>query len=241
MNKIATAQMTQVPVERLIPYINSVRTHSLEQIKKLRASLRESGFVNPILIDHEYNVIAGHGACNVWRLARIAKVDDGFMHEYYITALGETEMALKVKYEATQGQTIPFFGGYTHSWEIVNEGAFLAALNEEYVDITQYTAATGFETLNFWSVSALYHPSTGDALGGHGAHWRFTEHGLGLEQSVSFTGAYTMIESNMPMCAPSWRSIIILWGTTAAACGITAWRTPSGSSLRITARRRFTD
>ncbi len=40
MNKTATTKMTQVPIERLIPYINNARTHSPEQIKKLRASLR---------------------------------------------------------------------------------------------------------------------------------------------------------------------------------------------------------
>ncbi|MBQ8964662.1 MAG: ParB N-terminal domain-containing protein, partial [Clostridia bacterium] len=56
-----TSEMERVPVDRLIPYINNARTHSLEQIKKLRASLREFGFVNPVIIDREYNVIAGHG------------------------------------------------------------------------------------------------------------------------------------------------------------------------------------
>ena len=61
MDRIATNEMTQVPVERLVPYINNARTHSPEQIKKLQASLREFGFVNPILIDRDYNVIAGHG------------------------------------------------------------------------------------------------------------------------------------------------------------------------------------
>lgn len=61
MSRIATNEMTQVPIERLIPYINNARTHSPEQIKKLRASLREFGFVNPVLIDRDYNVIAGHG------------------------------------------------------------------------------------------------------------------------------------------------------------------------------------
>ena len=44
-----------------IPYINNARTHSPEQIKKLRASLREFGFVNPVIIDQNYNVVAGHG------------------------------------------------------------------------------------------------------------------------------------------------------------------------------------
>ena len=56
-----TSEMERVPVDRLIPYINNARTHSPEQIRKLRASLREFGFVNPVIIDRDYNVIAGHG------------------------------------------------------------------------------------------------------------------------------------------------------------------------------------
>ena len=56
-----TSEMERVPVDRLIPYINNARTHSPEQIRKLRASLREFGFINPVIIDRDYNVIAGHG------------------------------------------------------------------------------------------------------------------------------------------------------------------------------------
>lgn len=56
-----TTEMTLVDINRLIPYINNARTHSPEQITKLRASLREFGFVNPVLIDRNYNIIAGHG------------------------------------------------------------------------------------------------------------------------------------------------------------------------------------
>lgn len=56
-----TSEMERIPIDRLIPYINNARTHSPEQIRKLRASLREFGFVNPVIIDRDYNVIAGHG------------------------------------------------------------------------------------------------------------------------------------------------------------------------------------
>lgn len=56
-----TSEMHLVSVSKLIPYVNNARTHSEEQIMKLRSSLREFGFINPILIDREYNVIAGHG------------------------------------------------------------------------------------------------------------------------------------------------------------------------------------
>lgn len=56
-----TTDMQLVPVEKLIPYVNNARTHSPEQITKLRSSLREFGFVNPVIIDRDFNVIAGHG------------------------------------------------------------------------------------------------------------------------------------------------------------------------------------
>ena len=56
-----TTEMQLVPIEKLVPYVNNARTHSPEQINKLRSSLREFGFVNPIIIDRKYNVLAGHG------------------------------------------------------------------------------------------------------------------------------------------------------------------------------------
>ena len=56
-----TTEMNLVDINKLIPYVNNARTHSPEQINKLRASLREFGFVNPVIIDKEFNIIAGHG------------------------------------------------------------------------------------------------------------------------------------------------------------------------------------
>ena len=53
--------MEMVAVEKLVPYVNNARTHSPEQITKLRSSLREFGFINPVIIDKDYGVIAGHG------------------------------------------------------------------------------------------------------------------------------------------------------------------------------------
>ena len=50
-----------VPVGELIPYVNNARTHSDGQIVKLQASIREFGFVNPVLVDGNKNIIAGHG------------------------------------------------------------------------------------------------------------------------------------------------------------------------------------
>uniref|UniRef100_UPI00405629A4 site-specific DNA-methyltransferase n=1 Tax=Acetatifactor sp. TaxID=1872090 RepID=UPI00405629A4 len=56
-----TTEMKLVPIEKLIPYVNNARTHNVEQINKLRSSLREFGFINPVIVDADYNIIAGHG------------------------------------------------------------------------------------------------------------------------------------------------------------------------------------
>ena len=56
-----TTEMQLIPIAKLVPYVNNARTHSPEQIAKLRSSLREFGFINPVIIDRDYGVIAGHG------------------------------------------------------------------------------------------------------------------------------------------------------------------------------------
>ena len=56
-----TTEFQLVDINKLVPYANNARTHNKEQILKLRSSLREFGFVNPVIIDREYNVLAGHG------------------------------------------------------------------------------------------------------------------------------------------------------------------------------------
>ena len=53
-----TTEMQLVPITKLVPYVNNARTHSPEQINKLRSSLREFGFINPVIIDRDYGVIA---------------------------------------------------------------------------------------------------------------------------------------------------------------------------------------
>lgn len=48
-------------VDDLIPYARNSRTHSDEQVAQIAASVREFGWTNPILIDGENGIIAGHG------------------------------------------------------------------------------------------------------------------------------------------------------------------------------------
>lgn len=49
------------PLDKLIPYARNARTHSPEQVAQIAASIKEFGFNNPILVDGENGVIAGHG------------------------------------------------------------------------------------------------------------------------------------------------------------------------------------
>jgi hypothetical protein len=56
-----TERFEKVNIDKLVPYVRNARTHSKEQILQLRASLREFGFVNPVIVDKDLNIIAGHG------------------------------------------------------------------------------------------------------------------------------------------------------------------------------------
>ena len=49
------------PLESLVPFARNPRTHSDEQVAQIAASIKEFGFTNPILIDENQGIIAGHG------------------------------------------------------------------------------------------------------------------------------------------------------------------------------------
>jgi DNA modification methylase len=57
----APAHLEHLPIDGLIPYARNSRTHSPEQVTQIAASIREFGFTNPILIDADGGIIAGHG------------------------------------------------------------------------------------------------------------------------------------------------------------------------------------
>ena len=48
-------------VASLVPYARNSRTHSPQQIDKIAASIREFGFLNPIIVDRQSGIVAGHG------------------------------------------------------------------------------------------------------------------------------------------------------------------------------------
>lgn len=114
-----TTEMTLISIDRLIPYINNARTHSPEQITKLRSSLREFGFVNPVLIDRSFNIIAGHGRYEAAKVEGYSEVPCVYVDHLteaqkkaYIIAdnrmamdAGWDEELLKVELEALEGES----------------------------------------------------------------------------------------------------------------------------------------
>ena len=54
-------QIERLPVADLIPYARNARTHSDQQVAQIAASIREFGWTNPVLIDQDKGIIAGHG------------------------------------------------------------------------------------------------------------------------------------------------------------------------------------
>lgn len=113
-----TKDMELVPIDKLIPYSNNARTHSPAQINKLRGSLREFGFINPVIIDRDYNIIAGHGRVMAAREEKLTEVPCVFadhlteaQKKAYIIAdnrmaldAGWDEEMLKVEIESLEAQ-----------------------------------------------------------------------------------------------------------------------------------------
>ena len=118
-----TTEMKMVPTEKLVPYVNNARTHSADQVKKLQSSLREFGFINPIIIDRDFSVIAGHGRLLAAKAEGITEVPCVFVDHLtdaqkkaYILAdnrmamdAGWDEELLRVEIEALQAEDFDVF------------------------------------------------------------------------------------------------------------------------------------
>jgi ParB-like chromosome segregation protein Spo0J len=63
-----------IKVDALVPYARNSRTHSEEQVVQIVASIREFGFTNPVLIDGDGGIIAGHGRVLAARKMGLATV-----------------------------------------------------------------------------------------------------------------------------------------------------------------------
>ena len=71
--KLIQHDYIQVDINAIKPYENNARLHSSIQINQIMQSIKEFGFTNPLIIDTEYNLIAGHGRLEA--LKQLNKID----------------------------------------------------------------------------------------------------------------------------------------------------------------------
>jgi DNA modification methylase len=74
MDGSGTLAIDYRPIEALIPYARNARTHSEAQVALIAGSIREYGFTNPVLVDGENGIIAGHGRVMAARKLGLAQV-----------------------------------------------------------------------------------------------------------------------------------------------------------------------
>lgn len=154
-----TTEMQLISIDKLVPYVNNARTHSAEQILKLRSSLREFGFVNPIIIDREFNVIAGHGRLMAAKEEGIEEVPCVFV-DYLTDAqkkayiLADNRMAMDagwddelLKIEMEELQNLGYDLGYTGFDE--KELADLFGIDDKEVKDDEFDLTVALEKASF--------------------------------------------------------------------------------------------
>ena len=154
-----TTEMQLISIDKLVPYVNNARTHSAEQILKLRSSLREFGFVNPIIIDREFNVIAGHGRLMAAKEEGIEEVPCVFV-DYLTDAqkkayiLADNRMAMDagwdeelLKIEMEELQNLGYDLGYTGFDE--KELADLFGIDDKEVKDDDFDLTAALEKASF--------------------------------------------------------------------------------------------
>ena len=77
-------KIKRVDIKKLVPYEHNAKVHSDKQIHKLAESIKEFGFISPVLIDSEFNIIAGHGRVQ-------AAIEAGLLEVPCVTVEGLTE------------------------------------------------------------------------------------------------------------------------------------------------------
>lgn len=109
-------------IKDLIPYVNNSRTHSDEQVNQIASSIKEFGFTNPVLIDEQGGLIAGHGRVMAAKKLKLDEVP-------CVELKGLTE-AQKKAYIIADNQ-LPLNAG----WDLDMLKLELEALNEMEFDI----------------------------------------------------------------------------------------------------------
>lgn len=123
--------VTSVPLDHIKPHKNNPRTHSKKQVEQIAASMKEFGWTNPILIDNDRNIIAGHGRLEAAKLIGLGKVPT--------IKLGHLSEAQKKAYVIADNKLAENAG-----WDIALLEIEIQSITE--LDIDYDLTLTGFET-----------------------------------------------------------------------------------------------
>ena len=97
-------QIKELNTDDLIPYINNSRTHDESQVNQIAASIKEFGFLNPIIVDGDNGIIAGHGrvmAANKLGIKELPCVDASHLSEAQKKAyvIADNKLALNAEWD----------------------------------------------------------------------------------------------------------------------------------------------
>lgn len=150
-----TTEMKMVSTSKLIPYVNNARTHSQEQVNKLRGSLREFGFINPVIIDSDFNVIAGHGRLMSAKEEGIKEVPC-LLVDYLTEAQKKAYILADNRYAQDAGWDEEMLKIEIEVLEGMDFDVSLTGFNEdEIADLFSYSEGTGAEDDDFDLSEAL--------------------------------------------------------------------------------------
>jgi ParB-like chromosome segregation protein Spo0J len=143
-------KIEQIKTADLIPYVRNSRTHSEAQVAQIAGSIKEFGFTNPVLIDGENGIIAGHGrvmAAQKLGLADVPCLRLGYLTEAQKRAyvIADNKLALNSGWDQDM---------------LINE---LKGLREEDFDLS----LTGFDQreIDIYLTDADFAPGTEDDQG----------------------------------------------------------------------------
>ena len=97
-------EIKELPIESLTPYTKNARTHSPDQIAQVVASIKEFGWTNPVLIDGDRGIIAGHGrvlAAESMGMEKIPTIELSYLSEAQKRAyiLADNQLALNAGWD----------------------------------------------------------------------------------------------------------------------------------------------
>lgn len=131
------------PIEKFIPYANNARTHSPEQINKLRSIYRGIGYGDPVEVDENFTILSGHGRVE-------AAKAEGMTELPYVMLTGMTESQKKAYILAVNRSALDA------GWDEDLLAVEIEALQEQAFDLS----LTGFDPDE---LSAFFSDGAGEA------------------------------------------------------------------------------